>query len=559
MIGDAQDIPEGTKLTCDLCIIGGGPAGVTLALELAATGRHIVLLAGGGRRESAADRDLYRGGAAPAGSHEPLEENRRRMWGGASSAWGGRCIPFDPVDFAARPWIPHSGWPITAAELAPYFTRATALCEAGDNAYLADRVFPDHPAEMITGFDGEEVVTQPLERWGPPTHFGRRYDAELRAATNVQVLLNGHATHLELDAQGGVITRVDAASEPGHAFTVEARQYVLACGGLENARLLLASNDVAVSGIGNHSDCVGRFYMSHLFGVFAKARLRDTGDSFIYDFERDREGVYCRRRFWITPRAQEQCGIGNGIAFFFRPSLGEALHRDALFSATYLAKFFLGSRLRRGLRYQLARARANRAALLQHVRIVLADAPGLIPQIFRVIRARWFSRRRLPFVLPPKTSPEFYLFFQTEHLPNPESRLVLCPERDAFGMPRLEARIAFTELDIETVVKLHRVIRDRFAASGTGELIYDEAALRAHLRHSVEAFNSNAHQIGTTRMSRDPEHGVVDADCRVHGVANLFIAGSSVFPTSGHANPTLTLVALAVRLAAHLKTTPPVK
>ncbi len=550
MIGDARDIPAGAKLTCDLCIIGGGPAGVTLALELAATGLRILLLAGGGRRESATDRDLYRGSVAPATSHEPLEENRRRMWGGASSAWGGRCIPFDPVDFAARAWIPHSGWPLAAEEMVPYFARASALCEAGDGEYRADVAFPDRPAEMIAGFDSAEVVTQPLERWGPPTHFGRHYDAALHAAENVQVLLNGHATYLQLDAQSGTITRVDAASEPGRAFTIEARRYVLACGGLENARLLLASG-----GIGNQSDCVGRFYMSHLFGVFAKARLRDAGDGFIYDFERDREGVYCRRRFWITPRAQEENGIGNGIAFFFRPSLSEALHRDALFSATYLAKFFLGSRLRRGLRYQFARARANRAALLQHARIVFSNALGLIPQIFRVVRARWFARRRLPFVLPPKTSVEFHLFYQTEHLPNPESRLVLLPERDAFGMPRLEARIAFTDLDIETVVKLHRVIRDRFAGSGTGELIYDEAALRTSLQHSVQTFNSNAHHIGTTRMSLDPAHGVVDADCRVHGVANLFIAGSSVFPTSGHANPTLTLVALAVRLAAHLKTT----
>ena len=555
MIDDARQIPGGTTLTADFCIVGGGPAGVTLALELARTGRTAVLLAGGGRKETAEARALYHGHTAPGTSHEPLEENRRRMWGGTSSAWGGTCLPFDPIDFEPRPWIPHSGWPIGAAELAPFFARANAICEAGTCEYRATAAFPDAPSEMIAGFDAGDVVTWPLERWSPPTHFGKRYDAELRAASNVQVLLHAHATHLQLDPHGRAVREIRAATEPGHTFTVRARHYVLACGGLENARLLLASHDTAATGIGNHSDCVGRFYMAHLFGVFATARLRDPTAGLVYDFERDAEGVYCRRRFWITPEAQRARGIGNGIAYFFRPQLSEAKHRDALSSATYLAKFFLGSRLRLGLRAQLARAREHRAALGEHLRIVLRDAPALVPQILRIVRARWYARRRLPFVLPSKSTNEFHLFFQTEHLPNPGSRLVLHPERDAFGMPRLETRIAFSDADLETVVELHRLIRDRFAASGTGELLFDETALREHLREYVaHRFNSNAHHIGTTRMSSDPASGVVDAQCRVHGVGNLYIAGSSVFPTSSHANPTLTIVALAARLADHLKT-----
>jgi choline dehydrogenase-like flavoprotein len=296
--------------------------------------------------------------------------------------------------------------------------------------------------------------------------------------------------------------------------------------------------------------------MSHLFGAFARARLRDVNRGLIYNFEKDADGVYVRRRFWITPQAQREQSIGNAITFFFRPSLSQSMHRNALFSATYLAKFILGTLKRRNPKAMLERIKKNRTALRDHLKIVLANAPELAPQAAGILRQRYFARRRLPFVLPPQKNNDFFLFYQTEHAPNPESRVVLHAERDPLGMPRLEARIAFGELDIETVLRTHRLMKRQFEKSGTGELLYDEEALRAKLADDIRHFNSSAHQIGTTRMSADPQDGVVDANCRVHGVDNFFVAGTSVFPTSGHANPTLMLVALALRLADHLKTLP---
>jgi len=243
----------------------------------------------------------------------------------------------------------------------------------------------------------------------------------------------------------------------------------------------------------------------------------------------------------------------NAIAFFFRPPLSRAVHRNALFSSTYLAKFFLTT-FKRNNPLRAARIlRENSGALFSHLKIVLADAPDLAPQIFRIVRDRFFAKRRLPFILPPKSNNEYCLYYQSEHAPNPESRVVLHTEKDFFGMPRLLVKIAFTDLDVQTVLRAHRLIRSQFATTKTGELFYDEAALRADVQHEIEEFNSSAHQIGTTRMAVSPGEGVVDADCRVHGVNNLFVAGSSVFPTSGHANPTLTIVALAVRLADHVK------
>ncbi len=553
MIEDARKIPAGKILTCDLCIIGGGPAGITLARDLSGTSARIIQLEAGDRKETARARDLYRGFAEPKDSHEPLEENRRRQWGGATSAWGGRCIPFDPVDFEKRPWVPRSGWPITKAQLDPYYARALTLCEAGEYKFTAEAALPDTQREMIAGFDGHDVVSNPLERWGPPTHFGKKYARDLQLAPNLTVLLNANCLHLQLSANGAQLERARVASFERNEFFVRARYFVLACGGLENARLLLASNDVAKSGIGNHADKLGRHYMSHLFGAIATAKLRDNSHGFIFDLERDREQVYCRRRFWITPAAQQENQMLNVIAFFFRPPLSRAVHRNALFSSAYLAKFFLTTFKRNNPARAAAIIRENRPALAAHSKIVLADAPRLVPQIAHIVKNRYFAKRRLPFVLPPKSHNHYCLFYQSEHAPNPDSRVVLHTERDFFGMPRLLVKIAFTELDVQTVLRAHRLIRNQFSTSHTGELFYDETVLRQDIKHETEHFNSAAHQLGTTRMSASPTEGVVDADCRVHHVQNLFIAGASVFPTSGHANPTLTLVALAVRLADHLK------
>ena len=365
------------------------------------------------------------------------------------------------------------------------------------------------------------------------------------------MLLHANCLGLRLDETGQRVVRLDVASEPDRPFTIRPQRCIVAAGSLESTRLLLASNDVQPAGIGGGA--LGRYYMSHFFGAIAVVRMHEPGRGFIYGFERDAEGVYCRRRFWITPEAQRAEQMLNSIAFFFRPSLGASQDHSGLFSATYLAKFTLGALRRHGPARTITLARKNRTELLAHLRTAVTDAPSAVPELLGIIRQRFLARRRLPFILPPPDANQFHLFYQTEQAPNPDSLVRLHAERDRFGMPRLEAAIRFTELDLHTIRATHRLIAARFAESGTGELQCDDDALDAWIEDRRTQFNSSAHQLGTTRMGRDPRTSVVDADCRVHGVANLYVAGSSVFPTGGHANPTLTLVALALRLAAHLR------
>jgi choline dehydrogenase-like flavoprotein len=553
MIEQARKLPTGAPITADICIVGGGAAGIAIARELANSARRIVLLAGGDRRERDADRDFYRGEVAPGTSHEPLEEGRRRAWGGTTSAWSGRCVPLDPIDLECRPWVPNSGWPIDYVELQPYFERANEVCEAGRFRYDTREAFPHSQPEMIAGFDGPEMLTSRLERFSPPTNFARRYGPALEKATEVRVLLGAHAVALDLSDNRTRIARLRAKSSTGADLSVLADTYVLACGGLENARLLLASHDQCADGIGNDHDNVGRYYMAHLYGILGWIELRAPDDGFVYGYERDDEGVYCRRRFWITPEAQTQHESGNCIAQLARTDVSDPDHGSALLSAKHLAGTYVDALRDRRPGRRSSNWRAERSQRRAHWGVVARGAPFLIPEVTTSVHRRYFARRQLPGVLGPQSANRFPLLYQAEHLPHRSSRVELATTRDAFGMPRLRTRVAFTDDDVRTVETFHRVLAAQLCATGTGTFHPYVGDLRAQIEARLAAFHSSYHHIGTTRMSASPSDGVVDRNCRVYGVENLFVAGSSVFPTGGHANPTLTLVALALRLADHLR------
>jgi len=548
---DASQVLPGACRQTDFCVIGGGPIAIAVALGLAKGGHEVMVLPGGGWQERENDRDRYRGFVEPAGSHEPLDENRRRVWGGTGTVWGGRCVPYDAIDFESRDWIPHSGWPIGRAEVESFLPEACAFCDAGKNEFKASLVFPRAPREILSGFENEYWSTQNLERWSPPTNFARHYHAELKRSSKIRILLHGQATHLQLRPDGGSLEHVAAVTRPGRGFRVQAKAFILACGGLENPRLLLASRDVQQNGIGNEYDQVGRYYQSHLFGVCGYAELHDPR-RMVYDFERDPVGVYCRRRFWPRSEAQRAWRTGNIIGFFFRGQAGSALHRDAVSSTVFLAKTLLRAAARGGGGfYRLWKEQSG--LLCEHARAVWEQAPEAGPRLLRLSLERVLGSRRLPFFLPPIQQGRFPLFYQAEHAPNPQSRVFLSHENlDDLGIPRLVAKIRFSDIDFHTVRTFHREFRRRLEDARVGHFFYDEDALSGQLEKRGGGFNSNAHHIGTTRMSARPAHGVVDMQGRVHGVANLFVAGASIFPTSSHANPTLLAIATSLRLAQHL-------
>ena len=546
------DNAAGEMLESDICIIGGGPAAITVAMQLLNKSASILLLVGGSRsRETAFDQDLNRGVVARQGSHESLEENRRRVFGGASTAWGGRCIPFDPLDFRPRSWIPESGWPFLYDDIEPFYRQALKLCRAGRYDFDGRSVFPNKGSEIIEGMESGDLEAWHLERWSPPINFATEFKGELTRAKNLRVFLNAHALRLVSTHSKERIDVFEAISE-GKRFQVRAKIFVLAAGGIENARILLASSSqFHPRGVGNDHDLVGRFYQCHPHGIYAS--LAPTNRKAIkYEYEKDSDGTYCRRRWWISEGAQARLKIGNVIFLLDRTNSKQG-HRDAIFSTVFVAKAALSILRTRGFRRKWAKSRMLGPNIPQHLEVISRDGLASIPRLIRLARARMQKDRRLPQVLPSVHSKYIGLYYQAEQVPNRDSRITLSPDSvDEHGVPRAMVNLAFSEQDIRTVVEAHRIFVDRYRASGSGELIYDEQGLIDYVRISFEKFNSAGHHIGTTRIATSPDKGVANEHGKVFGIENLYVTGSSVFPTGGHANPTLTIVALAIRLGNHI-------
>src|SRR5579862_4159147 len=196
MFLDAHQIDDGATLEADVCVIGAGAAGLTIAHELAGSGLSVIVLAGGGRRRRRRDQALYRGTVIDPTQHSWADRFRERRYGGTTSIWGGRCVPYDDIDFETRPYVPHSGWPFGRGALDPYYARAAVYCEIGAPLFDAATALPDRPAALLPGFDSPAVTATSIERFSKPTEFGRLLERRLRAADRVRVVLDAHCIGL---------------------------------------------------------------------------------------------------------------------------------------------------------------------------------------------------------------------------------------------------------------------------------------------------------------------------------------------------------------------------
>jgi choline dehydrogenase-like flavoprotein len=543
VIEDGDMVPAGTRLDADVCVVGGGPAGIALALSLSGRGLRVLLMESGRLGQDRQTQSLYEGEVADERLHSPLDKYRQRRIGGSSAIWGGRCVPLDPIDFETRGYVSHSGWPLSYDELLPYYPEANALAEAGRFAYDADDALGPDAAPMIEGFRSSVVRTNGLERFSCPTHFGRRYAKRLQVAPDVKVLLGSNCTGIRLRPDARAVHALDFATLKGRRFSVTCRAAVLAAGGLENARLLLASRDVAPAGIGNEYDVVGRYYMCHIAGNVGTLTVAGEPRQVRHGYEVTPEGVYCRRRLAIAPHAQRQLGLANAVARLHFPRITDPSHRSGVLSGLFLARRLIsyeyGKRLSDG-------GDTSFGGHLRHFANVVADPLDTAGFLFHWLRRRSLARRKYPSVILRNKSNRFSLELHGEQLPRAQSRVMLAERADRLGMPQLRVDWRYGTDDIESLRRMLDLLAREFEHSGVARFEYERDGLQEDLSR-YGAYGG--HHLGTTRMGTDLRTSVVDADCRVHSVANLFVAGSSVFPTSSQANPTLTILALALRLA----------
>ena len=544
MINNSRSIPATAELECDLCVVGAGAAGITLALQFVQSKLRVIVLESGGEKLNAQQQTLNHGDVVD-GVHPSAHLYRPRRLGGSTAFWGGRCVPLDEQDFRKHPHVPLSGWPFDRSALLPFYERAQSLVEAGVFDYSASTALQGRD-ELIEGFGDPEMLTESLERFSPPTNFWKRYRGELAKSASVIVIQYATCSRLSGDR---AVTGLECASVDDIRFNVRARYVVLAVGGLETVRVL------GHSGYGNHSGLLGRTYMCHIEAALGQLRLSPANRGIQFGFHRTSDGVYCRRRFTLRAEKQEALGILNAAIRLHHPSVVDPSHRHPVLSAMYLTKKLIVPEYARKFAVveheAMRNIRHDLAFWLRHIRNVTLGAPRLSRFALDWVLRHYLPYRRIPYVALPNPAGTYELDFNGEQAPNPESRVSLAHETDRYGVPRLKIDWRASELDWLTLSRVLRELRRAVEDSGCGTIEYDEERLDEEARAS--AVPITAHHIGTARMSESPRAGVVNADGRVHHVDNLYVAGSATFPTSGQANPMLTIVAMALRLAKHLE------
>jgi choline dehydrogenase-like flavoprotein len=530
MLIDARGIPTGTVIQADVAVVGAGAAGISLALELAAKGLAVCLLESGGTEPDWDNQSLYSGRSVGL-PHCPLDVCQLRYLGGNTNAWGGWCRPLEAIDFEPRPWVDASGWPIPITELTPYYRRAHEICQVSDDYVLKHAIAElQHPRAQPLAFDSSKLETV-IYRFSPPTRFGQEYRSRLNTAPLLRCFLHANVLSIKADSSARTVARLLVGTLNGMRFEVTAKSYVLAAGGIENARLLLLSNDVAADGLGNRYDLVGRFYMDH---PHTKRRL-------VVPSRRLNSGLYgelfrprrIMARIALSEEAQRREALLGYTAnlhavYFGHDSPGWAALRDAALSLSRSRRSDPFHRLppysRKGLTVD---------QLIDMARSPLRTAAAGLLRLFK----------------PNRFISAFMLESKPEQAPNPASRVTLDDGVDAFGLRRIKVDWRMLPIDRRTAVRGEEIVDAELQRIGIGAL---EPLAVEELEGWPENLESGWHQLGTTRMHSDERCGVVDTNARVHGLSNLYVVGGSVFPTGGTAPPTLTIVALALRLAAHL-------
>jgi choline dehydrogenase-like flavoprotein len=540
------ETPGNSAIETDLCIIGAGPAGITLARELANTDVRVCLLEGGGRGLEY-DVNPVAHGEVVGLPYDQLDVTRLRGFGGNSPRWflpvpgghGLRLRRLDPIDFERRDGMPYSGWPFDRRHLDPYYERAEQLFRLG---HLDEESMLRQPARPVLPLDDSRIVTS-MFHFALGTWFTEDERQVLDTSSNVTTVLHANVDVLELDEDGDAIRTVVVTPEPGTGcmvnapgnrldvpfpapggrFRVSAKLFVLAAGGIDNARLLLASNGRRSHGLGNQHDLVGRFFMEHLH--MWPGRLVPADRSL---FERAGlyephviDGIQHVAKLALADRVIRDEGLLNHCV---------GLHPDAWSEGERSLAHVAGS----------LHARRRPDGVRSHLGNIVSDRRDVARAIARKLRPTAGSSPGAE--RPPAV---YLLASMSEQAPNPDSRVRLSDERDALGRPRVVLDWRRSELDRRTVDVAHEILDQELRRTGLGRLQID----RPMDEMDDDDVHGGWHHMGTTRMHPDPRRGVVDQDGRVHGLANLFVAGSSVFPTGGYANPALTVVALALRLA----------
>jgi len=502
---DARILENNSLIEGDVCIVGAGAAGISIALDWMDSPFKVILLEGGGFEYDQKMQDLYRGNITGQ-KYYPLHNTRLHYFGGTTGHWGGLCSPFDPIDFIERDWVPDSGWPITREDLDPFYARAHEKLQLGPYNYDLAYWQKELPDMNAFPFDNK-VIWNKMWQFSQ-ARFNSLYMDIISKADNIHLYTYANAVNIEANEDVSAINEIVIKNHAGKTHIVKAKHYILACGAVQNTRLLLASNSLAPKGIGNDHGLVGRYFMEHIEMATAEMWLLKPFTTNLYVYSGNP-----RAELAVTQQVQTEQRILNGTAGLSPlpwamnlKSRMDILQVDNYDTST--ARFFKN--------WSDAELKASEV------------------KTGSITRAYEFQIR-------------------LEQAPNPNSRVTLSEEKDELGVPRSVLHWELTDLDKRSIRVINQLIGLQAGITGFARVRLKDFLCDENDYSWPEDTNGGWHHMGTTRMADDPKKGVVNANCQVHGINNLYIAGSACFATSGAPNPTLTLVALSLRLSDHVK------
>ncbi|HWF11059.1 MAG TPA: GMC family oxidoreductase [Bryobacteraceae bacterium] len=520
MIIDLDQSVELPPLSSTVCIAGAGAAGIALAIELAGRGVGVTLLESGGLHPEPATQNLYQSDVAGL-RHRGVHCGRFRVLGGTTTQWGGQILPLDSHDFEHRRWVPRSGWPFSKSVLKPFYRRALEL-EGLAGAWLDDTDVWKSIGVPAPDF-GDSLIPF-FSRWCPEPDFGRLFRDPLRENANITVLLHANVCEILLDGSRQAIAGLRCRTLEGREAVVTADAYVICLGGIESARLLLQPLADDARAPWNESGMTGRFFQDHIDASLIQVRPRSPKrlHRWFDNFYHRGFKYHPKLKLSASEQQRRNC-LSIGATFEFRSRKAERV-----------------ANLREGAQ-KFRRGLLNTGEALRLARHV-PDAGLLLRQAARFkLRGRAYN--------PDDAG--IFLRVHCEQAPDPDSRIILTSARDATGMRRIRLCWRVGELEIATMRHFSEVVRQAFARSGFAD-VTAIPALEEGGAALFERFDDSNHHMGATRMANSCDGGVVNPDLRLFGVRNGYVCSSSVFPTGGFSNPTHTLIALAVRLAAHL-------
>lgn len=508
---DARELDNNTLIEGDICIIGAGAAGISMALDWDKTNQKVILLEGGGFEYDAKLQELYEGKNIGQ-KYLPLSAIRLHKFGGTTGLWGGFCSPFDDIDFVERKWVEHSGWPISLKDLVPFYNQAMDILDLHSTDYSLDYWQKREPSYENLPFNNH-IIHEKIWQFSPPTRFGKKYKDDVVNSRNIELYTYANVTNIAAIESMKEIDKLEIKNHAGKKHFVKAKYYILACGAIQNARILLTSNKQNIKGLGNENDLVGRYFMEHVEVKSSEIWLNSDYDMSLYLL---RKGTTkARAELAISNEAQEKYKILNGTVSL-RP-LDIARHAVTI-----------NENWKDGNPY----LKKEDKSLMERIKKkYLKMKEGRIDNIQRA----------------------FQLHTRIEQAPNPNSRILLDNKKDALGMNLVNLNWQLSDIDKDSIRTIYNIIGQQVGVSDIGRIKLMEFLREKDDKSWPEFTSGGFHHMGTTRMNNDPKKGVVDSTCKLHGIDNLFVAGSSCFTTSGASNPTFTLIALSLRLSNYLK------